>query len=130
MPASRRAKIVYKIAQLIGERADELALTEVRDNGKTIATAKGELGAIVECFEFYAGAATKNYGETLPPPIATYLASTVREPAGVVARSFRGIFRCCSLPGKSRPRSRPVVPSFQTGAVHAAHGPGARAHRA
>jgi acyl-CoA reductase-like NAD-dependent aldehyde dehydrogenase len=82
--ASRRAKIVYKIAQLIGERAAELALREVRDNGKTIATAKGELSAIVDCFEFYAGAATKNYGETLPPPIPTYLANTVREPVGVV----------------------------------------------
>jgi acyl-CoA reductase-like NAD-dependent aldehyde dehydrogenase len=84
MAASRRAKIVYKIAQLIGERASEIALLEVRDNGKTIATAKGELGAIVDCFEFYAGAATKNYGETLPPPLPTYLANTVREPVGVV----------------------------------------------
>lgn len=84
MAASRRAKIVYKLAQLIGERAAELAMLEVRDNGKTIGTAKGELSAIVDTFEFYAGAATKNYGETLPPPIPTYLASTVREPVGVV----------------------------------------------
>jgi acyl-CoA reductase-like NAD-dependent aldehyde dehydrogenase len=84
MAASRRAKIVYKIAQLIAERAKELALLEVRDNGKTISTAKGELGAIVDCFEFYAGAATKNYGLSMPPPLPTYLASTVREPVGVV----------------------------------------------
>ncbi len=84
MAASRRAKIVYKIAQLIAERAAEIALLEVRDNGKTIATAKGEIAAIVDCFEFYAGAATKNYGETLPPPLPTYLANTVREPVGVV----------------------------------------------
>jgi acyl-CoA reductase-like NAD-dependent aldehyde dehydrogenase len=84
-PASRRGKIVYKIAQLIAERADAIALCEVRDNGKTISTAKGEVGAIVDCFEFYGGAATKNYGETLPPPIPTYMASTVREPVGVVA---------------------------------------------
>ena len=84
MAASRRAKIVYKMAQLIAERAHELALLEVRDNGKTIGTAKGELGAIVDCFEFYAGAATKNYGETMPPPLPTYLANTVREPVGVV----------------------------------------------
>ena len=82
--ASRRAKIVYKIAQLIGERAADLALCEVRNNGKTVGTAKGELGAIVDCFEFYAGAATKNYGETLPPPLPAYLANTVREPVGVV----------------------------------------------
>ncbi len=84
MAASRRAKIVYKMAQLIGERAKELALLEVRDNGKTLSTAKGELSAIVDCFEFYAGAATKNYGESMPPPLPTYLAATVREPVGVV----------------------------------------------
>src|SRR5579872_3868107 len=36
MAASRRAKIVYKMAQLIAERAGDLALLEVRDNGKTI----------------------------------------------------------------------------------------------
>lgn len=84
MPASRRAKILYKLAQLISERANDLALLEVRDNGKALSTAKGEMGAIVDCFEFYAGAATKNYGETIPPPLPTYLASTVREPVGVV----------------------------------------------
>ncbi len=84
MAASRRAKIVYKIAQLIAERAQELMMLEVRDNGKAVATAKGEIGAIVDCFEFYAGAATKNYGETIPPPLPTYLANTVREPVGVV----------------------------------------------
>ncbi|MGC1380155.1 MAG: aldehyde dehydrogenase family protein [Candidatus Baltobacteraceae bacterium] len=84
MAASRRAKIVYKIAQLIAERAPELALHEVRDNGKTIKTARGEMSAIVDCFEFYAGATTKNYGESLPPPLPTYLANTVREPVGVV----------------------------------------------
>lgn len=84
MPAARRAKLVYKMAQLIGERAQELMMLEVRDNGKALATAKGEMGAIVDCFEFYAGAATKNVGDTLPPPIPTYLANTVREPVGVV----------------------------------------------
>lgn len=85
MAASRRAKIIFKMAQLIAERSDAIALTEVRDNGKTRATAKGEVGAIVDCFEFYAGAATKNYGAALPNPMPNYLAQTVREPVGVVA---------------------------------------------
>jgi acyl-CoA reductase-like NAD-dependent aldehyde dehydrogenase len=84
MAASRRAKILYKMAQLIAERANDLALLEVRDNGKALGTAKGELSAIVDCFEFYAGAATKNYGSTLPAPMPGYLAYTVREPVGVV----------------------------------------------
>ncbi|HKU68397.1 MAG TPA: aldehyde dehydrogenase family protein [Candidatus Baltobacteraceae bacterium] len=84
MAASRRAKIIYKMAQLIAERANDLLMLEVRDNGKPLSTAKGELGAIVDCFEFYAGAATKNYGSTLPAPMPGYLAYTVREPVGVV----------------------------------------------
>jgi aldehyde dehydrogenase (NAD+)/betaine-aldehyde dehydrogenase len=84
MAASRRAKIVYKMAQLIAERANDLALLEVRDNGKALATAKGEMSAIVDCFEFYAGAATKNYGNSLPAPMPGYLAYTTREPVGVV----------------------------------------------
>lgn len=82
--ASRRGKVLSKIAQLVAERASELALLEVRDNGKAMATAKGELNAIAECFEFYAGAATKNYGDTMPGPTAAYLAATLREPMGVV----------------------------------------------
>ncbi|MDQ6826174.1 MAG: aldehyde dehydrogenase family protein [Candidatus Eremiobacteraeota bacterium] len=82
--AARRGKVLYKIAQFIAERADDLAALEVRDNGKAISTAKGELGAIVETFEFYAGAATKNYGATLPGPTNAYLAYTLLEPTGVV----------------------------------------------
>jgi aldehyde dehydrogenase (NAD+) len=85
MAASRRAKVIYKMAQLIAERAGDLALLEVRDNGKALSTANGELGAIVDCFEFYAGAATKNYGSSLPAPMPGYLAYTVREPVGVAA---------------------------------------------
>lgn len=84
MPASRRTKILNRLAGLIAENAPALMLLEVRDNGKAIATAKGELGAIVDCFEFYAGAASKNYGQTLASPLPTLLASTVREPVGVV----------------------------------------------
>lgn len=84
MPASRRAKIIYKMAQLIAERSNDLMMLEVRDNGKPVSTAKGEMGAIVDCFEFYAGAATKNYGHSIPAPMPGYVAYTVREPVGVV----------------------------------------------
>jgi len=94
MAASRRAKIIYKMAQLIAERAAEIALLEVRDNGKTIATAKGEVSAIVDCFEFYAGAATKNYGDTLPAPMPNYVAYTATNRLASPERSCRGTSRC------------------------------------
>lgn len=95
MAASRRAKIVYKIAQLIAERAKEIALLEVRDNGKALSTAKGEVGAIVDCFEFYAGAATKNSGETIPPRSRPISPAPFASPSASSAPLFRGTFRCC-----------------------------------
>ena len=68
----------------IAERAAELALLEVRDNGKSDRDRERRARRDRRYFEFYAGAATKNYGETMPPPLPTYLANTVREPVGVV----------------------------------------------
>ncbi|HUY11366.1 MAG TPA: aldehyde dehydrogenase family protein [Candidatus Dormibacteraeota bacterium] len=84
MPASRRSKILNKMAARIAERADELIELEIRDNGKAISTAKGELGAIVDCFEFYAGAIATFGGQTLSGPLPTYFSYTLREPVGVV----------------------------------------------
>ncbi len=83
-PASRRAKIIYKIAQLIGERSKELALLEVRDNARLFRPLTASSARSWIASNFYAGAATKNYGESMPPPLAAYLATTVQEPVGVV----------------------------------------------
>jgi len=83
-PPAKRARILTKIAQLLSERANELAELEVADNGKPIWVAKGEIGALIETFEFYAGGATKIYGQTIPGPTLAYVNYTVKEPVGVV----------------------------------------------
>ena len=103
-------------------RGQELTLLEVRDNGKAISTAKGELGAIVDCFEFYAGAATKNYGESMPPPMPTYLANTVREPVGVVGAIVPWNFPLLLAAWKVAPAlAAGCTRRPQTGARDAAH---------
>lgn len=84
MPAAKRARVMMKMAQLLGERLSDLAALEVADNGKPLWTAKGELGAMVENVEFYAGAATKIYGRTIPGPSPAYVNYTLKEPVGVV----------------------------------------------
>ncbi|MBM3268173.1 MAG: aldehyde dehydrogenase [Candidatus Sericytochromatia bacterium] len=85
-PAGKRTKILNKAADLIRARADDLAHHESRNNGKAIAHAKGEVLSGAEVFEFFAGAATKIYGETAPPILPGMLAYTVREPVGVCAQ--------------------------------------------
>ena len=84
-PAGRRAKVMLKIASLISERATELATLESKNCGKTIRDATAEVKGIAMCFEYYAGAATKVFGETIPV-YGSGLDFTLREPVGVVGQ--------------------------------------------
>ncbi|HEU0028020.1 MAG TPA: aldehyde dehydrogenase family protein [Ktedonobacterales bacterium] len=84
-PAGRRAKVMLKIASLISERATELATLESKNCGKTIRDALAEVKGIAMCFEYYAGAATKIFGETIPV-YGSGLDFTLREPVGVAGQ--------------------------------------------
>ncbi len=83
-PASARAKVLYKIAELIRSEVDQLARMEARNAGKPIRDARDEVLGAAQCFEYYAGAATRIFGETIPVT-APGLDFTLREPVGVVA---------------------------------------------
>ncbi len=82
---ARRARIINKVAALIGERIGELAELETRNSGKTISSAKSEIGQVVEDFEFYAGAVTKIMGNTIPAP-PNFFNYSLKEPVGVCAQ--------------------------------------------
>ena len=85
MPPARRARVLFKIANLLSERIDELTRIEVLNSGKTLAGAKGEINQIIELFEFYGGAVTKLMGSTMPS-IPGYFNYTLKEPVGVCAQ--------------------------------------------
>jgi betaine-aldehyde dehydrogenase len=80
--ARARAKVMFEIARLIRENADELVLLETRNAGKPLADSRDEIGLAADVFEYYAGAATKQFGETIPVG-ASGLDFTLREPVGV-----------------------------------------------
>src|SRR3989441_10788638 len=83
MPASERGRVLMRIAHLLRERVESLARAEVLHSGKAIRDARAEVLAAAECFEYYAGAATKWLGETIPVTDRG-LDFTLREPIGVV----------------------------------------------
>lgn len=83
MPASKRGRVLMGIAGLLRERVESLARLEVLNSGKPIRDARAEVLAAAECFEYYAGAATKWFGETIPVTDRG-LDLTLREPIGVV----------------------------------------------
>jgi betaine-aldehyde dehydrogenase len=80
----QRARVLFEIACLIREDAASLALLETRNAGKPLADARDEIGLAADTFEYYAGAVTKHFGETVPVS-APGLAFTLRQPVGVSA---------------------------------------------
>ena len=82
--ATERGKVLARAAQLIRERADEFADTEVADAGHTISDARWEAGAMAEVFDYYAGAANKHFGDVIPVRDAGMM-TVSRVPIGVCA---------------------------------------------
>jgi acyl-CoA reductase-like NAD-dependent aldehyde dehydrogenase len=79
-----RAGLLWKLADLIDQHADELAEIETLDNGKPLRVSrKGDLPQASKHFRYYAGWATKIEGSTLPVSIPNQFVYTLREPVGV-----------------------------------------------
>jgi aldehyde dehydrogenase (NAD+) len=83
MAADRRGALLWRIADAIEARAEELVQLEVLDNGKPIREAKIDINDAAYTFRYFAGWATKIEGETIPVR-GNVLNYTVREPVGVV----------------------------------------------
>ena len=82
LSARARGKILRDVARLIRDNSDELALLETRNAGKPLADSRDEIGLAADVFEYYAGAADKHFGETIPVG-PSGLDFTLREPVGV-----------------------------------------------
>ncbi|WON84868.1 MULTISPECIES: aldehyde dehydrogenase [Chromobacterium] len=83
-PRQRKA-VLQKLAALIREHADELALLDCLDIGKPIADARNiDVPGAAGVFDWYAEAADKLYGE-VAPGADNALALVTREPLGVAA---------------------------------------------
>lgn len=86
LAGAERAMVLRRIAALIRERREDLAATEVRDNGKPIAEALWDIDDTAGCFEFYAGLAESGAAdEPIALPDARFSSRAVREPVGVIA---------------------------------------------
>ena len=81
--AGKRGRSLSKLADLIKKNSEELAQLESRNVGKPITGARGEVIGASLVFDYYAGAANKLYGQTIPVS-KPGLDLTLREPIGVV----------------------------------------------
>ncbi|REJ66139.1 MAG: aldehyde dehydrogenase family protein [Planctomycetota bacterium] len=86
MDARDRGRLIYQLADRIEAEAEELAALETLDNGKPIGeSSKVDVPLVVDCLRYYAGAADKIQGETIPVR-GNYFTYTRREPVGVAGQ--------------------------------------------
>jgi acyl-CoA reductase-like NAD-dependent aldehyde dehydrogenase len=81
--AGKRGRSLSKLAALLKQHSEELAQLETANVGKPITASRGEVVGASLVFDYYAGAANKIFGQTIPVS-KPGIDMTLREPIGVV----------------------------------------------
>jgi phenylacetaldehyde dehydrogenase len=92
MGPSERGQMVWRLADLIEQHAEEFAVIDSLDNGKPLAAARAaDVPLSVDLFRYMAGWSTKIEGNTIPVKIpyqseSRFFVYTLRQPVGVVGQ--------------------------------------------
>jgi betaine-aldehyde dehydrogenase len=80
----KRTEVLFNVAHALRENLETLAQLEMIQIGKPISDARDEIALGARVFEFYAGAITRLYGQTIPVAKGGF-DFTLRQPMGVIA---------------------------------------------
>ena len=78
-----RSKILRKVAELIRERRDDIAMGITLDQGKPLAEARAEVTSCAEHAEWHAEECRRIYGRVIPARLPNVRQLVVRQPVGV-----------------------------------------------
>jgi len=79
-----RGEYLYKVANVLERRIDEIAETMTKEMGKTFPEAKGETARGIAILRYYAGEGMRKVGDVIPATDSEALMFTTRAPLGVV----------------------------------------------
>ena len=82
---SPRSELLWRLADLIADSADELAILEARDIGKVVREMRAQMTGLVRWYRYYATLAHHMDGRVIPLDRPSTLNYTLREPYGVIA---------------------------------------------
>ena len=85
MPASRRARILFRASQILESRGEELARLITRETGKVLKESQGDVQKAVDMLCCIAGEGGRLQRESMPSQFPDTFATVVRVPLGVVA---------------------------------------------
>jgi len=84
VPAPRRAEILFRAAEILVRRKEELARLMTREMGKVLKESRGDVQEAIDMLYYIAGEGRRLWGETTPSELPDKFAMTVRVPLGVV----------------------------------------------
>src|SRR5690606_26205748 len=85
LPGAQRAEALRHLADLIDKAADDLALCEVRDNGKLLREMRDQARSLPAHYRYFAGLADKIDGRVVDTGRHNFFGMVLHEPIGVVA---------------------------------------------
>jgi acyl-CoA reductase-like NAD-dependent aldehyde dehydrogenase len=84
LSGAARGDLLYKAANILESRLEDIAKTMTREMGKTLPEAKGETARGVAILRYYAGEGMRKVGDVIPSTDSGALMYTTRTPLGVV----------------------------------------------
>ena len=85
VPAPKRGEILYRAAETLVRRKEELARDMTREMGKILAETRGDVQEAIDMTYFMAGEGRRLAGQTTPSELRNKFAMSVRQPLGVCA---------------------------------------------
>ncbi|SEE90476.1 aldehyde dehydrogenase family protein [Jiangella alba] len=85
LPGPARGRVLTGGGELLSARLDEVARDLTREEGKTLAEARGEVQRAADVLRFFGGEGWRSAGDIYPSSVPATLTYTRKEPLGVVA---------------------------------------------
>ena len=82
-PAPKRAEILYRAAEIMIQRKEDLARDMTREMGKVLAETRGDVQEAIDMTYLMAGEGRRLFGQTTPSELPNKFAMSVRAPIGV-----------------------------------------------
>ena len=84
VPAPLRGEMLFKIADILKQKKEELARLLTQDMGKVLSEARGDVQEAIDMAYFMGGEGRRMLGYTAPVEMPNKFGMAVRDPAGVV----------------------------------------------
>jgi aldehyde dehydrogenase (NAD+) len=85
VPAPKRAEILFRAAEMLVRRKEDLAQDMTREMGKPLPETRGDVQEAIDMTYYMAGEGRRLFGQTTPSELRNKFAMTVRQPLGVCA---------------------------------------------